>query len=439
MNKRLVTYLHGVIAGYFIDQGDGKIGFAYSADWVTRWRAGAAHQISVSLPVVDPEITQDATAYVAGLLPDSVRHRDLIAQEMGIGDDPSDFAFLTKMGRDSAGALMIIPEDHPVQHPGERRVEWLSEADLAEHLRSLPRRPLLIDPEHGVVLSLAGVNDKAAVVLRDGKIGLPMNGYPSTHIIKVDIPGLEDSIKTEYFCLQLAKAVGLKVPGCRLQTAQDQSFMLMQRYDRVLSKGRLERIHQEDFCQALDVKPGKKYQRYGGPGWAECFDLLRVTANPTESRSKLLKEAVFQFLTGNPDAHAKNYSLTYRRGSGAIDLSPLYDLNNAAAFKGKFKSAKPLMAMFIGDKSDRDQVAPADWATFARDCSIRYQVVVDTLTSMSQNLIEVLADVQQACPDCPAIALAVEDIRARCEIWRDMDYRPRTSAPREDEQDDPRP
>lgn len=417
MSKRLTCHLHGRIAGHFSDLGAGKIGFSYTQDWFDMWRGGTGHPISLSLPVSTPDVMLDATSYVAGLLPDSTRHRSLIAEEMGIGDDPSDFAFLAKMGRDSAGALMVIPEDEQVARAGPPGVEWLDEAELAEHLRGLPRRPLLIDEEHGVVLSLAGVNDKAAVVVSKGRIGLPTNGQPSTHIIKIDIPGLEDSVKTEYFTLQLARAAGLRVPNCRLEQAEDQSFMLMQRYDRAVQEGRLVRIHQEDFCQALGVMPGKKYQRYGGPGWAQCFELMGAAVNPTAARDTLLKEAIFQFLAGNPDAHAKNYSFTYRWPSGAMELSPLYDVNNAAAFRNKFRRAKPLMAMFIGEKKDREEVTWEDWEDFATECGLSSDLVADRLREMATSVLHVLPAVREACPEGEAIDLAAKDIAERCAAW----------------------
>jgi serine/threonine-protein kinase HipA len=416
MTSRLNVYFADSLVGHMTRQDDNRIGFEYSAQWHQAWRAGRAHQISVSMPVSPPGAVLDATAFVAGLLPDSTRHRTLIAEEMGIGDDPSDFAFLSKMGRDSAGALTIIPEGQSLDR-GSHSVEWLDSDSLADHLASLPRRPLLIDEEEGIVLSLAGVNDKAAVVYSKGRIGLPKNGMPSTHIIKVDIPGLEDSIKTEFFCLELAKRVGLRVPKSSMETVGGKSFMLMQRYDRTVRDGKLGRIHQEDFCQAFNVMPTKKYERYGGPGWGHCMSLMSVTVNPVAARETLLKQAIFQFLTGNPDAHAKNYSLVYRGASGSIDLSPIYDLNNAAAFQSYFKSAKPIMAMFIGKERNRDAVTSDDWLDFAKDCGISFSTVKKGVISLAEELLSVLPGAHAASPRCEAIDIAHKDIKDRCIAW----------------------
>jgi len=416
VSGRLAAHLNGSLVGHFTEEGSGRIRFDYDPGWRAAAEARRAHPISVSLPI-SAEGPLDATAYVAGLLPDSVRHRDLLADQLGIAEDPSDFAFLSKLGRDSAGALVILPEGEGLARGAAPAVDWLDEAKLAEHLRGLPRRPLLIDDEEGIVLSLAGVNDKAAVVVKGGRIGLPRNGLPSTHIIKVDIPGLEDSIVTEHFCLSLARAVGLRTPRSVIHQAEDQTFMLMSRYDRSVVDGRVLRVHQEDFCQALGVMPGKKYQRHGGPGWADGFRLMGRTTNPAGSRNALLRMAAFQFLTGNPDAHAKNYSLLYRGAEGLLELAPIYDLNNAAAFRRYFKTAKPIMAMRIGDKDNRDEVGPEDWGALARECGLSPEVVFRTVTDTARSILTEIGAVQAACPEREAVRVAADDIRTRCAAW----------------------
>lgn len=417
MSSRLCVYLYDLLVGHLEKAPESRVSFTYTPEWQDLWMRGDAHKISVSLPIQHDNPKLDATAFVAGLLPDSTRHRTLLADELGIGDDPSDFAFLAKLGRDCAGALTVVPEGEDLHRGAAAEIEWLDLEGLAAHLRALPRRPLMIDEDNGVVLSLAGVNDKAAVVVSRGRIGLPRYGFPSTHIIKVDIPGLEDSIKTEHFCLSLARKVGFRVPRTALHQAEDQSFMLMQRYDRQVIEGAPQRIHQEDFCQALNVMPGRKYQRHGGPSWPDCFRLMRETVNPTAARGELLREAVFQFLIGNPDAHAKNYSLVYSRPSGAIHLSPFYDLNNAAAFRALFKKARPLMAMKIGETDDRDEVTIDDWRRFASDCSITETAVADAVTDLAGEILEALPAVLEQVPRCAAIRLAAEDIAERCSRW----------------------
>ena len=417
MTRRLTAWMNGRIVGTFTENPPYRISFSYDATWCRDRTTGIVPQISVSVPVLPPDRSQDATAFVAGLLPDSIRHRNLLAAEMDIEDDPSDFAFLAKMGRDAAGALTVIPENETPARDNAPSIAWLEGREFADHLRSLPKRPLLFDGEGGIILSLAGVNDKTAVVFSKGRIGLPRDGFPSTHIVKVDIPGLEDSIKTEQFCLDVAREAGLKAPKSKIMTIEDQTFMIMSRYDRVMRNGSLVRIHQEDFCQALGLMPARKYQRHSGPGWPDCFDLIRKSSSPVADRKSLLEHAVFQYLCGNPDAHAKNYSLVYRGGPGGLRLSPLYDLNNAAAHRHNFKSTRPIMAMSIGVQDNSDEVTEYDWRHFARDCGINENIVIRTLENIASRILSGLPNALAHQSPCGAVIRAERDIERRCVRW----------------------
>lgn len=419
---RLICGINDRRVGALTDLGAGRIGFSYDEGWYADWVRGAAHPISLSLRPSSPDEVLDATAYVAGLLPDSPHHRDMLARELDLGDSPTDFELISRIGRDSAGALTITPEGDTGRGPKAPSVEWLTEAGLAEHLRSLPRRPLLIDDEHGVMLSLAGVNDKAAVVVSRGRIGLPRHGAPSTHIIKVDIPRLTGSVLTEHFCLRLAKAAGLRVPHSRIHRAEDQAFMLMARYDRVLTQTGVTRVHQEDFCQALGLPPARKYERRGGPGWAECLSLAANTSHPAAARDEMVRWAALQFLIGNPDAHSKNYSLLYDPGSSGVRLAPLYDLNNGPAFRASFRSVSPKMAMSIGDQADPERVGPQEWARFSQTSGLDPRVVASAVAETASRLLAALPIAQAECPGCEAVSLAAEDVRARCEAWVGIDH-----------------
>lgn len=416
MSPRLVAYMEGVVVGYFTEIPPTSTNFQYSEEWVQKYETGVVQQISLSLPVIPHDQGQDATSFVAGLLPDSMRHRNLLAGEMGIENDPTDFAFLAKMGRDAAGVLTIIPEAES-PNSGNPGVRWIEDSEFAEHLRGLPRRPLLFDEEEGMTLSLAGVNDKTAVTISKNRIGLPKNGFPSSHIVKIDITGLKDSIRTEQFCLDVARHTGLPVPKSQIKVFEDQTCMIMARYDRVVRSGQLHRIHQEDFCQALGVMPSKKYQRHGGPGWKEAFDLISLSSDPIDDRRSLLDYAIFQFLSGNPDAHAKNYSLIFKGGLRGVKLSPIYDLNNAESHRHNFKKTKSIMAMSVGNQNDPDKVDEEDWRKFANDCGFNGNFVVRRIMEMAKHTIEALPVARAEQSDCAAIDVAYRDIMGRCRNW----------------------
>src|SRR5262249_30704947 len=122
-------------------------------------------------------------------------------------------------------------------------------------INELPKKPFLVGDE-GVSMSLAGVQTKLAVALdNDGRICIPMNGSPSTHILKPDSERLWGGVQNEAFCLTLAKRVGLATPSVTTGKAGNRSYLLVKRYDRTESAGRWRRLHQEDFCQALGKPP----------------------------------------------------------------------------------------------------------------------------------------------------------------------------------------
>jgi serine/threonine-protein kinase HipA len=214
----------------------------------------------------------------------------------------------------------------------------------------------------GLRLSLAGAQDKLPVVFDGVRIGLPKNGTPSTHILKPAIRALTDTVANESFCLELAKAMQLKVAEAQVRSVLGRPFLLVKRYDRMIDlQGRLQRLHQEDFCQALGVLPDMKYQNEGGPDLAGCFELVRRVTRPSAPEVLHLFDAViFNALIGNHDAHAKNFSLLYPSGAHPM-LAPLYDLLSTAIYP----TLTPKMAMKIGSKYKFSEVQARHWDQFS--------------------------------------------------------------------------
>jgi serine/threonine-protein kinase HipA len=239
-------------------------------------------------------------------------------------------------------------------------VEWLNEQQLMALLDELPRRPMLAGRD-GIRLSLAGAQDKLPVVFDRQRIGLPKGGQPSTHILKPAIASVEDSVVNEGFCMALAQSVGMPTAKAQFFSVDDRHVLLVARYDRLEdADGRLVRIHQEDFCQALGVVPEMKYQNEGGPDLKSCFDLLRKATRPSAPQVlRLLDAVVFNALIGNHDAHAKNFSLLY--AGAAPTLAPLYDLLSTAVYD----HFTPKMTMKLGGKYKFSEVQARHWAQFA--------------------------------------------------------------------------
>ena len=337
---------------------DGRLSFRYVPDWLSRPDALA---LSASLPLqAAPFDDRTARPFFAGLLPEGQMRR-LIAQRFQVSRE-NDFALLDRIGGECAGAVTFVEAGRALSTPAHGdHVQLLSDEEVVAILDELPRRPMLAGRD-GLRLSLAGAQDKLPVVFDGERIGLPLDGTPSSHILKPAIHGVEDSVINEGFCMALAEAMALKPAKAEIHVVLDRSFLLVERYDRVvLGPGPRQRLHQEDFCQALGVVPEMKYQNEGGPDLAQCFDLLRRATRPSAPQVlRLFDYVIFNALIGNHDAHAKNFSLLYA-GRTPV-LAPLYD----ALSTGVYPTLTPKMAMKIGIKYKFSEVLARHWEQFAQ-------------------------------------------------------------------------
>ena len=286
--------------------------------------------------------------------------RRLIAQQFQVSGQ-NDFALLDHIGGECAGAVTFLEPGQLLPVPTRNDdLQWLNDEEVVAMLDELPRRPMLAGKD-GLRLSLAGAQDKLPVVFDGARIGLPLNGTPSSHILKPAIHGVEDSVINEGFCMALAEAMELKPAKSKVHLVLDRSFLLVERYDRLIDvQGHRQRLHQEDFCQALGVVPEMKYQNEGGPDLAQCFDLVRSATRPSAPQVlRLLDYVIFNALIGNHDAHAKNLSLLYS-GKTPV-LAPFYDTLSTAVYP----TLTPKMAMKIGSKYKFSETQARHWEQFA--------------------------------------------------------------------------
>lgn len=417
--------LNGLPAGMLDVAPSGDMTFTYSPERIqaARKKLSNGYPISLSMPVTAAPYGHDRTGpFFRGILPDNMQIKQVLATYLQVNVE-NDYAMLTELGRESPGAIGIfepgaevVPEE--LIRPSYRA---LNETDLADLIRKLPSRPLFVDAEGELRISLAGVTHKAAVLVSDGKVCLPTDGTPTTHILKIDIDGLPGSIQVENFCMKLAAECGLQTPKTAVMTAADIPFMLVSRYDRTIvattGGNVIRRFHQEDFCQALGLYPMQKYERDGGPTWKDCFRLMDRMTLPAQDKTELLDRAIFQFLVGNPDAHGKNYSILFR--NERVSLAKIYDLNNAAAFRHFFKDARPRLAMSVGGERNPEHLTLEHWTAFARDIGIRATLVERQLKTMASQIGERTESTRDALRGTPGwtdlIDVAVEDICARAD------------------------
>ncbi len=415
MPRTLDVYLADRLVGRLIQEDTGQLQFGYDAGWL---QAADARPISQSLPLrAEPFSHRECRPFFSGLLPEAEK-RDVIARVLGV-TPRNDFILLDRLGGECAGAITFVHAgEEPPRPPTTADYRSLSEEELARILRSLPERPLLAG-EEGVRLSLAGAQDKLPVLVVDDVIALPLHGAPSSHIVKPQIRRYEDTVQNEAFCLMLADRLGLHVIPAEVRRTKDESFLLVGRYDRVrTADGRLQRLHQEDFCQALGVPPELKYQNEGGPSLADCFELVRRSCSrPAVDLIRLLDYVIFNFLVGNHDAHGKNYSIIYNdRG---VELAPLYDVVSTAAYP----DLSSRLAMKIGDKYQPDDVLPRHWDRFARDAGLAAPMVRRRVIDLAQRVTkashELADDLERRGHGSPIITRIIKTVDARGAKLRD--------------------
>jgi serine/threonine-protein kinase HipA len=337
-----------------------RVQMRYEPSWIAR---RGAFPISLSMPLGPDPVDHDRIIpWLANLLPEN--HLSEIGQQIGVA--PQDvLGLLEHIGRDTAGALAI-----GAPRPSQDEFRPIArDADLERIINELPQKPFLIG-EHGVSMSLAGVHDKLPVSLIDRKLAIPLNGTPSTHIIKPDSHRLPGNVHNEAFCLKLAEMIGLDTAKATTGRAGKRLYLLIQRYDRLkTSNGRIVRVHQEDFCQLLGYLPSSKYEftstsARGGPGLKALFDGAARFIQPG-ARLPLMDAVIYNILICNVDAHAKNYSILIGAG-GSAKLAPLYDLLCGEVYPRITKR----LAQAVNGRKEGIHIHGSDWQQLARQVSL---------------------------------------------------------------------
>lgn len=372
-------------------------GFTYDSGWIG---LRGAFPISVTMPLTPDRVGPNVfLPWAANLLPENEQLRTL-GQLLGMARSDV-IGLLSAIGGDTAGALSI-------GQPGRTSsVQWRpvgTPDELEAVLDDLPNKPFLVG-EEGVSMSLAGAQSKLAVAVDEGgRICIPMNGSPSTHILKPDSPRLPGGVQNEAFCLTLARRMKIPVPDITTGTAGKRTFLLVKRYDRTEMGGRWRRLHQEDYCQALGTPPSAKYEAnqtgIHGPTLKDMFEVTRRHLPATEI-IRLLDMVVLNVLCCNTDAHAKNYSIMIR-GNGT-SLAPSYDIMCGEVWGNVTKN----LAQKIAGKSRSDDLKGKDWQRFARECGLNPRQVVDRVGALAKSAV---AEAEAAATEVAAMAGGSHDI-----------------------------
>jgi serine/threonine-protein kinase HipA len=408
--RELAIWMDGRRLGTLDGSDSRNLKIAYDESWSS---AADSTPLSISMPLATPVHSgKTVSAYLWGLLPDN---EQVIARwAKNFQCSPRDvFGLIQGVGNDVAGAARYqrLDSDHVDRETDG--YERLDDSAVAELLQSLRNDSTAWHARIRSHWSLAGAQSKFALSHDDAtqSWAIPTGRNATTHIIKPAIAGLKFHDLNEHLCLAAAAGLGLHTATSTLQRFGDERALVVKRYDRLRVDGIVERIHQEDFCQALGVQPDKKYQADGGPSLEDLVSLLReVEVRPADDDiNTLVRAAAFNWLILGTDAHSKNYSLLL--SGRQVRLAPLYDLASAAPYGEHPKKLR--MSQKVGRDYRPTEISSLHWERLAETARIDSDKLLHDIASMAARLPGLLRETLDPLTDS---VLTEEEAKAATHI-----------------------
>jgi serine/threonine-protein kinase HipA len=384
MSNELIGLLDGKEVGRVSRDARGRLRFIYNEDWRN---AANAYPLSLSMPLGAKEHGRSVVeAFLWGLLPDNERVLARWAAKFQVSAR-NVFALVSHVGEDVAGGVQFVTPARfdAIRSGKEDKVQWLDESEIAKRLETLRKDHAAWRlPSDTGQFSLAGVQPKTALLLKDDRWGIPSGRLPTTHILKPPTGQFDGHAENEHICLMLARDLGLPAAQTTVTRFKEEIAIVIERYDRLPEGNDIIRIHQEDVCQALGIMPTKKYQNERGPGPLDIIQLLRTYSTDREEDLDTFIGALgFNWLIAGTDAHAKNFSLLL--GGRRVRLAPLYDIASILPYGG-FDRRKVKFAMKIGGKYKLSQIGLRQWQKFARKVRVEPDELIARLAAMAKQL-----------------------------------------------------
>lgn len=367
--RTLTLWMNGEFVGTWSIPAHAAETLRYADSWVA---SAQGRPLSLSLPFTpgnQPHRGDAVRTYFENLLPDSKDIRERVARRFQAGSTDA-FALLAEIGRDCAGALQILPDDAPPDDVQEVRATPLDDAAVARVLRNtlapaaVAGRDTTADDDFRI--SIAGAQEKTALLWYNDRWCLPHGATPTTHIFKLPrgLVGnlkfdMRDSVENEWLCSEILHAYGLPVARTKVLQFEDMKVLVAERFDRRWwtdpdDKSWLIRLPQEDMCQATRTPPHLKYETDGGPGVRAIMKLLASSTDSDGDRRRFFQAQVLCCMLRATDGHAKNFSL-YLHAGGSYQLTPLYDVLSAYPVIGtganQLSPFKVKMAMAVRSKN----------------------------------------------------------------------------------------
>jgi serine/threonine-protein kinase HipA len=392
--------MNGYEVGEYIQRRSGAQEFNYFETWLENENA---IPMSLSLPLTDRSHKGDVVYnYFDNLLPDNMEIRSRIQAKFSSKTNQP-FDLLSDIGRDCVGAIQLLNQRVTVD---VKRIDYtnIGEKQIAEDLRNYKTSPLGMSKDQDFRISLAGAQEKTALLKFRGKWRRPKGATPTTHILKLPIGRIEnagidlaESVENEWLCLKILDGFGILAATADIETFEDVKTLVVTRFDREFARDKswIIRHPAEDMCQANGIAPGLKYEAAGGPGIAKIMNLLKSSQNAEEDRKTFMKTVFLFWLLAAIDGHAKNFSIFLKR-QGRFHLTPIYDVISAYPIvaKRQLESKKVKMAMALHGKYNHygwDKILPRHWFGEAKNVKFpesEMQAIIDDTFSRIDQVID---------------------------------------------------
>jgi serine/threonine-protein kinase HipA len=423
----LNVFLNGRLVGRLRRQASAAIDFQYDEDWLG-WEQ--AFPVSLSLPLREDRFIGDPViAVFDNLLPDNDQIRRRLAERVRAGGYDA-YSLLAAVGRDCVGALQFLPEGADPGPTGGIDGRPLEDSEIAAILGDLKRTPLGVDESGEFRISIAGAQEKTALLHWEGQWQVPHGATATTHILKPEIGqlpsgiDLSQSIENEHLCMRLTASMGLPTARTEIREFAGRRALVVERFDRLHTRdGRLLRLPQEDCCQALSVPPTAKYEPDGGPGMRQILDLLKASDEAEADQTLFLKAQIIFWLLGATDGHAKNFSIFLLPG-GRFRLTPLYDVMSAQpnVDAGEIRHNRMKLAMAVGDRRHYviDSIMPRHFLQTAASSGVSASLVQGILDEIENDTDRAIdAAVDGLPPGFPEriVSSVIEGMRRRLRLF----------------------
>lgn len=404
----LTVAMNGDVVGTLYRDGRGAMSFQYAPEWLSE---PGSRAISLSLPLQHGEIRGRVVFnFFSNLLPDSEAIIARMQARFRI-ESAHPFDLLASVGRDCVGAIQLYPPEMGISSVMDTVAEPLDDTQIESLLAGYQMAPLGMKEGDDFRISLAGAQEKTALLWYHDCWQRPQGSTPTSHIFKLPIGrivqnniDLADSCENEWLCLRIAKAFGFPVANATLATFGSKKVLVVERFDRRwASDGWLMRLPQEDFCQALGVAPALKYEAHGGPGIADCMRLLLGSRLAARDRELFFKAQLLFWLLAAIDGHGKNFSLFIEPDS-SYRMTPLYDLMSAFPLfdNGSIQLKKAKMAMALEGQNRQYHFAmiqPRHFISTAGQVGFSVEITKRLMLEMATQTEAVIAHVTAELPD----------------------------------------